>query len=307
MNRVTLGMDRLGTQRYNLLQKWRVSDLFFLVLAFVINIPVARFKPFERQFYVNDLSISHPYASPQTVNNSQLMVYTIAVPVVTITLFTLILADKRHKYYVWYISLLGLLLGITYTNLLTDYLKNWIGRLRPDFLSRCIPKEGTPKNVLVYAKDVCTTTNSERLYDGFRTTPSGHSSESFAGLGYLYMWLCGQLLTEYPTSGSWRKVVALMPLVGATLIALSRTQDYRHHFVDVIIGSVLGFIIAWWSYRRNFPSIYDTKNHCFKPLLDDSEVTLQEKDPYWKSSGISSIIRVPADEESMPLNNNGTN
>ena len=45
---------------------------------------------------------------------------------------------------------------------------------------------------------------------------------------------------------SW---VAITPLIGATLIAVSRTMDYRHHATDVIAGGLLGTVIAVFTYH----------------------------------------------------------
>lgn len=290
IDRISFGLDRFKT--YSLLKKWRLSDVIFIGIVLLVNTPVYYAEPFQRQFYVNDLTISHPYAVNQRVNDFMLFIYSFVVPLATIFVFTLIVADSKHKIYVFYISALGLCLSVSSTALVTNFLKNWVGRLRPDFLARCEPRENTPINVLVTAAEVCTTGHTNRLLDGFRTTPSGHSSESFSGLGYLYLWLDGQLLAENPLVGSWRKSVAILPLIGAAVIALSRTQDYRHHFVDVIVGSCLGLVIGHWCYRRNFPSIYSDVP--FKPMLDDSDVVTGSN----KTTG---LVLSGQDEESAPL------
>lgn len=250
--------------------KWRISDFIVLIVSMIVNVPVYYQEPFQRQFYINDLTISHPYTHDERVNNRVLVLYSLVVPIVCIIAVWALLADKRHKWYLLYISLLGLLLSWSLNFLFTNYIKNWIGRLRPDFLSRCEPKEGLPKDTLFNAIDACTTQNTERLLEGFRTTPSGHSSESFSGLGYLYLWLSGQLITGYPQTGIWRKIVSFLPVLGAMLIALSRTQDYRHHFIDVFIGSIVGSFFGYFIYRRYFPALDDPLP--FKPVLDDSEV-----------------------------------
>ena len=62
--------------------------------------------------------------------------------------------------------------------------QNGVGRARPDLIARCKPKEDTPADKLVTYL-VCTETDHHTLHDGFRSFPSGHSSFSFAGLGYL--------------------------------------------------------------------------------------------------------------------------
>ncbi|SCU86870.1 LAMI_0D03906g1_1 [Lachancea mirantina] len=271
VNRATLGLSNFP--RYQEITKWRLSDAVLCVVFSLVNNAIANAEPFQRQFFLADLTISHPHAETQRVGSTALLMYSLVLPAVVICCFTLLVADAKHKPYLLYISLLGLALSWSTTSLVTDYLKNWIGRLRPDFLARCRPRDGIPGHVLVTAAEVCTTSNLPKLMDGFRTTPSGHSSESFAGLGYLYLWLCGQLLTDLPQVGSWRKCLASVPLLIATTVALSRTEDYRHHFVDVIIGSCLGMAIAFWAYHRNFPSI--SSPIPFKPVLDDTDVTLE--------------------------------
>lgn len=234
--------------------KWRLADILAIIVLFILNVAVAQFKPFERQFYINDLSISHPFAEKETVNAYALLVYSSIVPLISIILYCFIFRFKRNenRYYLLWISLVGLVLSLNITALVTNYLKNWFGRPRPDFLSRCIPKEGTPKDVLVFAKDVCTTDNLERLYDGFRSCPSGHSSESFTGLGYLFYFLQGQLRVDLPQNGFYRKLISFIPLMGAALIALSRTEDYRHHFTDVFLGSFIGLLISREVYKHYF-------------------------------------------------------
>lgn len=273
VNRVSLGLDRFAL--YPVFAKWRVGDVLLIPVVFLLNSYLYYFTaPFERQFVISDITINHPFAEHERVPNEMNMIYSLAIPVVVIIVVTAILGDPKHRFYLGYISILGLFVSFFVNELFTDSLKNWIGRHRPDFIARCIPRADAPIDILVFAKDVCTTKKLNRLADGFRTTPSGHSSTAFAGLGYLSLWLMGQLLTEHPLTGSWRKVFALAPALGAALIALSRTEDYRHHFVDVILGSLLGACVAHWSYRRNFPEL--TSNKAFKPHLDDSDVAAVE-------------------------------
>ncbi len=273
INRVTFGLDRFSF--FPAIKKWRIGDVILIPIVFLINSSVYYVgTPFERQFYVNDLTINHPFAEHERVPNQHNIFYSLFIPTVVIALFTIIIGHPTHKLYLGYVSLLGLYVSFFVNGLFTDILKNWIGRHRPDFIARCIPKPDTPLNTLVFAKDVCTTKNLERLADGFRTTPSGHSSTAFSGLGYLTLWLYGQLLTEHPLTGSWRKVLATVPALGAGLVALSRTEDYRHHFVDVLLGSLIGMCIAYWAYRRNFPEL--TTLTAFKPYLDDSDVGKEE-------------------------------
>lgn len=80
-------------------------------------------------------------------------------------------------------TVLGFLISIILTTVLTDIIKNAVGRPRPDMLARCKPARGTADNVLL-SWTACTEPSQGFLHEGWRSFPSGHSSFSFAGLGY---------------------------------------------------------------------------------------------------------------------------
>lgn len=245
--------------------RWRFSDIVFLAILVVLYPLAYALEPFQRQFYINDLTISHPFAETERVSNNQLFLYAAWVPIMVIAVVSLVITKPKHKIYVTYVSLVGVGVSVLSASIVTDVLKNSFGRHRPDFLARCIPRADAPRDVMVFAKDVCTSDNKGRLLDGFRTTPLGHSSMSFAGLLYLLLWLLGQLTVARPQAGAWRAAVAFLPTLGAMMIALSRTEDYRHHFIDVFVGLCLGAAMAVWLYFRLFPGI--SALHCYEPRL----------------------------------------
>ncbi|KAI9691094.1 MAG: hypothetical protein M1822_008714 [Bathelium mastoideum] len=113
---------------------------------------------------------------------------------------------------------------------------------------------GTPTHELVTV-DVCTEMNHHTLHDGWRSFPSGHSSFSFSGLGYLSLFLAGQLHVFRPHTDLMRIMLTAAPLIGAFLVAASRVEDYRHDKYDVTAGSLLGLLIAFLVYRRYYPSL----------------------------------------------------
>ena len=92
---------------------------------------------------------------------------------------------------------------------------------------------------------------------------------SFAGLGFLACYLAGKMhlwdkrghrvssscacagkssLADGQTRAWW----AMSPLLGGIMVAISRTEDNRHHWQDVLVGSLLGMFIAWVSYRSYY-------------------------------------------------------
>lgn len=199
-------------------------------------------------------------------------IYALFIPIGVLVASNLITGASAHKHHV---TILGLAISMVLTSFLTDAIKNTVGRPRPDLLARCVPAEGTPRDELVTI-DVCTQTDAHRLHDGWRSFPSGHSSFAFAGLGYLALFLAGQLRvfahgpgsvaehTEKLVRGDLvRALVCLAPLLGATLIAISRCQDYRHDVYDVSVGSLLGWTVTYWSYRRYWPRL--SSGRCDEP------------------------------------------
>lgn len=208
--------------------------------------------PWHRLFSINDLALQYPHADPEHVSPVMLLVYAGGIPLLTLAIWAAIFRPGSHKVHV---TFLGLLLSVFVTGFFTDLVKNGVGRPRPDLISRCKPKEDAPKDRLV-GIDVCTETSHHLLHDGWRSFPSGHSSFAFSGLGYLALVLAAQTHALKHSSPLPLALLPLVPLIGAALIAISRTEDYRHDVFDVTTGSLLGCVIALASYRRYYPSLW---------------------------------------------------
>ncbi|KAK4128043.1 acid phosphatase/Vanadium-dependent haloperoxidase [Parathielavia appendiculata] len=218
-------------------------------------------------FSLNDLRIAFPHAEEERVPLVHNFLYALFLPLLVLLLTNLFTHASAHKHHV---AVLGLAISLILASFLTDVIKNAAGRPRPDLLARCVPEPGTPRDVLVTIA-VCTRsskTDHHTLHDGWRSFPSGHSSFSFAGLGYLSLFLAGQLRVFAHTAPSRGQLVekvvrgdlvrALLcgaPLLGATMIAISRCQDYRHDVWDVSVGALLGLTVTYWSYRRYWPRL----------------------------------------------------
>ncbi|QRV86238.1 oligosaccharyl transferase subunit OST3/OST6 family protein [Ceratobasidium sp. AG-Ba] len=132
-----------------------------------------------------------------------------------------------------------------------------------DLIDRCQPSSGAA-NASPYglvSAGICTSDDHERLKDGFRSFFSGHSSLSFAGLGFLSFYLAGKMHLFDERGHTGKAWIALTPLTGALLVAISRTMDYRHHWQDVLIGSVVGLVLSYFSYRQYYPSLTSPFSH----------------------------------------------
>ncbi|KAF7322864.1 acidPPc domain-containing protein [Mycena chlorophos] len=158
---------------------------------------------------------------------------------------------------------LGLALSLSITGSITQVVKITVGRPRPDILDRCQPPAGTVDPVFGLSdSSICTT--QLLLEDGFRSFPSGHSSLSFAGLGFLAFYLAGKLHLF-----DKRGYVA-----SAALVAISRTMDSRHHWEDVLTGSILGTTVAYFSYRQYYPNLASEVSHLpYSPRITNELVS----------------------------------
>ena len=112
------------------------------------------------------------------------IVYAAVLPLIILMIWLALSQSAIHKSHV---TILGLFISIALTIVVTDTVKNAVGRPRPDLIARCKPQKGTSKDTLV-SYTVCTETDHHILHDGWRSFPSGHSSFAFSGLGYLALY-----------------------------------------------------------------------------------------------------------------------
>lgn len=233
-------------------------------------------EPFHSQFRLDDPRLQHPHAEVERVDVSMssslllsrymylrerekhadlplawLLIYALLVPLVLLILWAAVTRPSTHKIH---ITILGLIISILLATFITDILKDAIGRPRPDLIARCKPAKGTPGNKMV-SVEVCTETAHHTLHDGWRSYPSGHSSLAFAGLGWISLVLASQLHVLRPRASLMVVLSCLAPLLGAALIAVSRLEDYRHDVFDVVSGSILGFMVTYFNWRRYYPSL----------------------------------------------------
>jgi membrane-associated phospholipid phosphatase len=160
------------------------------------------------------------------------------------------------------------------TRLFTDFLKNYVGYMRPNFYNMC------QFNIETISCDA-----TENLKSARRSFPSGHSSISFCGMTCLALYLAGKvglhshLQTSYqpqeennnnnssnvvrgeetPKIGKWglktlcKKIVFLFaiggPLFLSTFVAASRVHDNWHHPADVVAGALIGATTASIAYH----------------------------------------------------------
>lgn len=270
-------LPQLHPKEYkNKISSERKRKLFLSYLPdWIISIVLAggfftldKISGFKRVFSLEDTSLRHPFAEHERVPDWLLAVICLGAPLVLlpiINLFTVRTLWDLHNSY------LGLLLSLSVTGVITQFSKLTVGRPRPDVIARCMPPPGSvdPQYGLT-DYSICTQTDITVLNDGFRSFPSGHSSLSFAGLGFLSFYLAGKLHLFDKRGYAPKAWISLVPLSGAALVAISRTMDYRHHWHDVTVGSILGLIVSYFAYRQYYPSLSDELSHRpYSPRIKD--------------------------------------
>lgn len=222
-------------------------DWIVLVLLAVVDGVLNIIEPFHR-FVGSDMMTDLRY--PMKDNTVPFW----AVPIIGIIGPMIIITGiyfKRRNVYDLHHAILGLLFSVLITAVLTDAIKDGVGRPRPDFFWRCFP-DGIPAYDNVTTGVLCHGEASV-IKEGHKSFPSGHTSWSFAGLGFLSWYLAGKIKAFDRRGHAAKLCIILLPLLLAALVAVSRVDDYWHHWQDVFTGGILGLVVASFCYLQFFP------------------------------------------------------
>ncbi|CAL9747869.1 unnamed protein product [Musa acuminata subsp. burmannicoides] len=252
--------------------KFHMHDWIILLLLVVIEIILNVIEPFHR-FVGKDMMTDLKY--PLKSNTVPFW----AVPMIGIVLpFVIFLAIyyRRRDVYDLHHAILGLLFSVLITGVITDAIKDGVGRPRPDFFWRCFP-DGKEDYDSVTTNVRCHGEHGV-IKEGHKSFPSGHSSWSFAGLGFLSWYLAGKI-QAFDRRGHVAKLcIVFLPLLVASLVAISRVDDYWHHWQDVFAGGILGLIVASFCYLQFFPPPYSVNGwgpHAYFQMLADNQNNAQ--------------------------------
>ncbi|ESK96891.1 hypothetical protein Moror_6469 [Moniliophthora roreri MCA 2997] len=234
-----------------------LPDWLLTIALAAIFFSLDKVEGYRRQFSLEESSIRHTYAVHERVPNIALYFICFVAPVLLQPIVNFI---TIRSWWDLHNSTLGLILGLALTGSITQFVKITVGRPRPDLIDRCQPPPGsTDPEFGLSTWLICTRT--DLLRDGFRSFPSGHSSLSFAGLGFFAYYLAGKLHLFDKRGHAGKAWISLAPFAAAALVAISRTMDYRHHWQDVLVGSILGTIMSYFAYRQYYPPLSSEMSH----------------------------------------------
>ncbi|CAD6991741.1 unnamed protein product [Ceratitis capitata] len=251
-------------------RKKRISDAIDVgirVMLVFIFISLEAAKPFKRKLHPEEMWLYKNPRTPDIVSAQALLLSVIFGPLF-VTLFHLWLTGDRRDFraanWVWTLAL-GL------NGLTTSLLKITVGRHRPDFFYRCFPDGIVVLNNVTHlhgSMDYYNCTGDIRqISEGRKSFPSGHASFAFVGFGFIAIYVCAKLhaMSARGRGQSWRLCISVLPLILATLIAVSRTCDYHHHWEDVTAGSIIGLMCVYLVYRQYYPSL--SSINCHQPYI----------------------------------------
>jgi len=191
---------------------------------------------FKRQFSLADTSLRHTFAVHERVPDVALYFIAIVAPFVLQACINLL---TIRSWWDFHNGTLGLILGLAITGSITQFSKITVGRPRPDIIDRCQPPAGSVDPAFGLSNaTICTQTNVAMLRDGFRSFPSGHSSLSFAGLGFLAYYTAGKLHL-FDKRGYAVRIFNLhfAARLIANILLIGKSVDFRHSFCGSCVSS----------------------------------------------------------------------
>ncbi|XP_021727092.1 putative lipid phosphate phosphatase 3, chloroplastic isoform X2 [Chenopodium quinoa] len=229
-----------------------LHDWLILILLVVIEIILNVISPFYR-FVGKDMmtDLKYPLKS-NTVPVWAVPIYAVLLPIIIFN----IRYFRRRDVHDLHHAVLGLLYSVLITGVITDAIKDGVGRPRPDFYWRCFPDGQDLYDPL---GDVICNGDPAVIKEGHKSFPSGHTSWSFAGLGFLSFYLSAKIQVFDQKGHAGKLCVVFLPLLMAALVGVSRVDDYWHHWQDVFAGGLLGLFISFVCYLQFFPPPHSTK------------------------------------------------
>jgi membrane-associated phospholipid phosphatase len=200
-----------------------VFDWIILIIVGIVGLVLNNITPNKRPFNLEDPNISFPYTEDETVPFWIAGLVNTAVPVVVIAIIALVFVPGatvpkgvprsliwKRKLWELHQGWLGLALSCAAAWLITNGMKNMLGKPRPDLLARCQPDianlsqyivggiANSSSNGQLVSGNICKNPDKDVLDDGFRSCPSGHSSSSAAGLLYLSLFIASKFAITIP-------------------------------------------------------------------------------------------------------------
>ncbi|XP_067038336.1 phospholipid phosphatase 5-like [Acropora muricata] len=231
-----------------------LAEIGARVVLFSVFMALEHTPAFVRVIHDEEMWLYKNPKSEETISVEMLFVISSVVPFAVIIILAILRKDNIDGVQ----ASLALTLTLGLNGVITNMIKVLVGRPRPDYFWRCYPNGAIPLSLKCDG-------NPDEIIEGRKSFPSGHSSFAFSGLGFLSLYLAGKLhcFQTQGRSQGWKLCAALAPVACALALALSRYSDYRHHWQDIVVGSMLGLLFSYLCYRQYYPAL--NRPHCHMP------------------------------------------
>ncbi|CAN1297065.1 Lipid phosphate phosphatase 2 [Linum perenne] len=304
MPEIQLGTHTFKSHGYKVARTY-MHDWLILLLLVLIDIVLNMIEPFHRFVGKNMLTdLSFPL-KPNTVPVWAVPIIAVLLPLVIILVYYFM----RRNVYDLHHAILGLAYSILITGVITDAIKDAVGRPRPNFFWRCFP-DGKGVFDPVTTEVICNGVKSV-IKEGHKSFPSGHTSceklivlhfhwpfnvylsqsycgkklnccfmftGTFAGLGFLALYLTGKVQVFDQRGHVAKLIIMFAPLLLGAMVGISRVDDYWHHWQDVFAGGLIGLVVSSFCYLQFFPPPHSTDGwgpHAYFQMLRESAVGAQ--------------------------------
>ncbi|CAN1138182.1 Lipid phosphate phosphatase 2 [Linum perenne] len=271
MPEIQLGTHTFKSHGYKVARTY-MHDWLILLLLVLIDIVLNMIEPFHRFVGKNMLTdLSFPL-KPNTVPVWAVPIIAVLLPLVIILVYYFM----RRNVYDLHHAILGLAYSILITGVITDAIKDAVGRPRPNFFWRCFP-DGKGVFDPVTTEVICNGVKSV-IKEGHKSFPSGHTSWTFAGLGFLALYLTGKVQVFDQRGHVAKLIIMFAPLLLGAMVGISRVDDYWHHWQDVFAGGLIGLVVSSFCYLQFFPPPHSTDGwgpHAYFQMLRESAVGAQ--------------------------------
>ena len=269
-----------GNRCYSLFSSHKsyIYDWLVIVLIFIAGIAMdTHVPPVEREILRSESSIQYSFKHEERVQSMWIFIIG-PLPAIVIVIVLLLLKRPLHQIHV---TLIAFFLAHGCAMVLCTTLKLHVGRLRPDFIERCIPSiNGT--NPGIYG--ACTGKKKD-IIDGRKSFPSGHASQISVAMYFLSFFLLGNLPSTKSKGGRTVKFILLLipPYIGC-FISTTRMADNRHHWEDVVVGTLIAIAVAHICYRLYYPCPFSSPFSYIPTIpltLEQHRSLLLEKNRYY--------------------------
>ncbi|XP_041984692.1 phospholipid phosphatase 2-like isoform X2 [Aricia agestis] len=226
--------------------------ILLLVAAICILLEVGALPSRRSGFRCNDVDLSFPHMG-DSISISLIAAITVIVPFLIMwTVETILHRDDEYTLKKSKLYASARLAGIIYRDYIygaivnltvLEVVKCVVGSPRPSFFDLCQPDAAKTCNGSEYiTRYTCTSTRYSRYLqiDSTRSFPSAHASLAvYCGL-FLAWYLQRRAFSWHNRSSLAVPLLQILCIIYAVVCPLTRITDHRHHWWDVLAGSLMG-------------------------------------------------------------------